>query len=350
MKKLILLIILFTSFASGYSQVDEKLSPEEKARREKNIQAGNPFKKLGYYPKIATLSKGKYLEFHDLDSIVRIGSFTFNTNTMSVVNYVRLDTVHSEATLRPELISRWFSTDPLSDEYPSWSPYNFVMGNPIRFIDPDGRKVIVPQEQDQQTFSEYLSNIFGNGNFSYDKNGYLQFVGSRSSMNRLQKKALDFYLDAINKDYDISIKLSNFTDVERELIKEETGFVTEGGAMSRIYVDENGEVTKAEIFVDPNTIHDVPLFKVNQVYKNSDGEVIVSDTCPDNATCFKSYQMVNNGVVRTAPKSPEAIVTHEIGHAIYEGDDQRKVLRIENLIRRILNLTPRSDEDPEHHE
>lgn len=138
MKKLLLFIVLLCSISLSFSQ-EKQLSEEEKAKRERNIQAGNPFKEFGYTPKIATLSKGKYLEFHDLDSIVKIGSFTFHVKEKAINGYSQEEIKYSEATLRPEIVSRWFSPDPLSDEFPSWSPYNFTMNNPIRFIDPDGR-------------------------------------------------------------------------------------------------------------------------------------------------------------------------------------------------------------------
>ncbi|MFO8087789.1 MAG: RHS repeat-associated core domain-containing protein, partial [Bacteroidales bacterium] len=36
-------------------------------------------------------------------------------------------------------VSVWLSVDPLTDHAPSWSPYNYVWGNPIINIDPDGR-------------------------------------------------------------------------------------------------------------------------------------------------------------------------------------------------------------------
>lgn len=38
-------------------------------------------------------------------------------------------------------LSMWLSVDPMSDKYPSLSPYNYCAWNPIRLVDPDGRTV-----------------------------------------------------------------------------------------------------------------------------------------------------------------------------------------------------------------
>ncbi|MEQ1747164.1 MAG: RHS repeat-associated core domain-containing protein, partial [Saprospiraceae bacterium] len=35
--------------------------------------------------------------------------------------------------------SLWLSVDPLTEKYPGWSGYNYVMWNPVAFVDPDGR-------------------------------------------------------------------------------------------------------------------------------------------------------------------------------------------------------------------
>lgn len=67
-------------------------------------------------------------------------------------------------------IGRWISPDPLMEEYPEWSPYNFTMNNPVRYIDPDGLSVqrwedrpeILAQKARIETAMEEYYGIEGN--------------------------------------------------------------------------------------------------------------------------------------------------------------------------------------------
>lgn len=36
--------------------------------------------------------------------------------------------------------ARWTSVDPLAKKHPEWSPYNYVLNNPLALLDPDGRQ------------------------------------------------------------------------------------------------------------------------------------------------------------------------------------------------------------------
>ena len=41
----------------------------------------------------------------------------------------------------PTLLTGWTAVDPMADKYPSISPYNYCMWNPVKLVDPDGREV-----------------------------------------------------------------------------------------------------------------------------------------------------------------------------------------------------------------
>ena len=139
--KLLILIIFSLWGLGGFAQ--EELSKEEKERRERNIQAGNPFAKFGYKAKVATLSKGKYLEVHDLDSIVTIGTTRWHVDKNKIVGDIVIDSLNPDARPIGDVAGRWISPDPLSEEFPSWSPYNMSFNNPLKFVDPDGRAPVI---------------------------------------------------------------------------------------------------------------------------------------------------------------------------------------------------------------
>lgn len=147
-----------------------------------SLSAQNPFESLGVKNiKVLTFSNGKFNEFFDNDTIEQIGSILFNTVTNEIVAFVERDTTYSEATLKPEITSRWLSPEPLAAKYPYLSPYVFVKNNPILNIDPDGRDVIVLNAPNNVGGLGHASVLIGNDKTGwrlYSKNGTEPFRSS----------------------------------------------------------------------------------------------------------------------------------------------------------------------------
>ena len=97
----------------------------------------NPYKSIGKKAKILTLSKGKYVEFFDYDTIQRIGTVMYNIRSKKIVRLLNVDSIYKKASNNTST-SRWYSPDPLSEKFASYSPYNFVENNPISKVDPTG--------------------------------------------------------------------------------------------------------------------------------------------------------------------------------------------------------------------
>ncbi len=133
--KIPFLILSLAAMFNGVAQNDTKTQ--------------HPFQIIDKDIEVLTLSNGKYNEFFDTDSIEIIGDALFNVNTKKVIGFVEYDTAYSEATMLPEITSRWLSPDPEARAYPEVSPYNFVVNSPIQFIDPAGTVVVDPKTGEQ---------------------------------------------------------------------------------------------------------------------------------------------------------------------------------------------------------
>ena len=96
-----------------------------------------------------------------------------------------------------ELMTMWLSVDPMSDKYPSISPYAYCAWNPLKLIDPDGREIddyftkdgkYLGSDNAQSNYVRIIDeNIWNtlskdeNGNIDHDIGGILSYSFSEAS-------------------------------------------------------------------------------------------------------------------------------------------------------------------------
>ena len=108
---------------------------------------------------------------------------------------------------------QWTSPDPLAEKYYDWSPYVYCVGNPIKFVDPDGRKVVIYGEDAISAF-EHLSA-------STSLRLSMQNDGSLKARGKAKSDADKLLLEAINSS-DIIVQVeavnSNYTPSGNALV------------------------------------------------------------------------------------------------------------------------------------
>jgi len=162
----------------------------------------HPYKHIGGDDiEMLTLSKGKYNEFFGADSIEIIGSAILNTNTMEVIGFVEKDTLYSEATLEPEIVSRFLSTDPLGAEFPYMSPYVYAGNMPIAYIDADGLGPILVVASVNQTKSVQAALKQGD----YKEVQRILYYGANHDYVDANGQKSDYLKNRIEKEHGVSI-------------------------------------------------------------------------------------------------------------------------------------------------
>jgi RHS repeat-associated protein len=99
-------------------------------------------------------------------------------------------------------ISIWLSVDPLSDKYPSLSPFTYCANNPIILFDPDGRHIETTEEAYSQ-IKQGLVATLGNKNPFYRENecGEIKYNSfSREDFTCEQLELVDMMVSLIDDD------------------------------------------------------------------------------------------------------------------------------------------------------
>jgi RHS repeat-associated protein len=131
-------------------------------------------------------------------------------------------------------LGRWGAIDPMIETYPSFSPYNYVLNNPMIFIDPDGR-------------TEYF-NLNGKSVYKIedDKDDRLLLLTSSKKEKDVSQVISDKNFVNVPSDEVVSTMVQAFENTEGS--GKENGFrVGEQGIISKIVEGSEKELSKDDV-------------------------------------------------------------------------------------------------------
>ena len=95
--------------------------------------------------------------------------------------------------------AQWTGIDPLADKYYGISPFAYVANNPVKYIDPDGRKIVIAGNQAALAISELQASTKGQLNLYVNKDGSLGASINLSGTTPITGHVKTLY-EAINSD------------------------------------------------------------------------------------------------------------------------------------------------------
>jgi RHS repeat-associated protein len=150
-------------------------------------------------------------------------------------------------------LSMWLSVDPMSDKYPSMSPYNYCANNPVILVDPDGKEVFLLGELANIAYNQLVNRV-QNLNFSFDsKTGKISATVKEGATLTDNEQHL---LSAIN-DTDCKVKIKTVKAKQNESTADiGDGMATNGGSfMGTMLIESEANVKASSLnIVEPNLL------------------------------------------------------------------------------------------------
>ena len=235
-------------------------------------------------------------------------------------------------------VQYWNSMDPYAERYPHLSPYCSFACNPIRYTDETGGVITVVSAEDQKKFYDAMTKLFNDkaGNFSFNSDGQLKYDGDTKGLSRNQKNVLKGLRKVMDSEENTTISFGKSVT-----IKDENGndvkfnASADGGAFTILQaeaIEKGFDVSTNIILIDP----DATSTQVDAVTDASYG---------DWSDLSLGVKLETVDVQLNVPD----MISHEIGHVLYAGKTQDKVIDFNNKAREILGL-PKRRYDIKHYE
>ena len=179
-------------------------------------------------------------------------------------------------------VGRWWSVDPMSEKYNRWSVYTSFGDNPIRNIDPDGKKFINFDAQGNYSNTSkdkwWHNFLYGSVGRVLDDNGKsmekFRFADPKADVKAIQSGEITSLVFVTDKDIELMVARSGGFDHENKTANRDFGdrysyILQEGRGMGRmdfsysqiprVYLDAS---------LDPIAIHSSLIFLSNGVAHN----------------------------------------------------------------------------------
>lgn len=182
-------------------------------------------------------------------------------------------------------VSVWLSVDPLAYKYPSFTPYNFVMNNPILLLDPDGRKIVNPYSKGSAQYNAVNRSLA------------ILKASNKEMYNRLEASSVN-----------ITYKLENPGPNRRGVTITESSMIEGSAEIGSVVRSEGEALTTTGV-----------SFKTNDKDPLNDEFVSIGD--PDLENKFleeTNYQIIGVEVLIDPTLTPDEqaqALAHESGHA-----------------------------------
>ncbi|MCQ2243890.1 MAG: RHS repeat-associated core domain-containing protein [Bacteroidaceae bacterium] len=291
-------------------------------------RGGNVIQRNNYYPFGA--------EFCDNTAKSSVQSRKYNGKEFDRMH--GLNTYDYGARQYNPVTARWDRVDPLAHEYYSISPYVYCMNNPVRFVDPDGRRIKGQTRNDAEQVVEDLRAIFSAEEFNNFRNLIVQ-SGKKQRGKTLAKISDDAFKAAFD-----NVKLSKDQQVLANMV---FNTINSDDVHTIEYAETGGIVSEDA----KNAFNPVPA--LNSTIETYGGlPTFLIENAGGGGLTMKTSNGTHTVVVNSSSLHPvgRAVTTgHELfGHgrslALGRFNSQHvDAIQTENLIRRVMGITSIND-------